>query len=148
VSGTANVTASSRIQPKITDATTDMYMPTAAMREAVRVSSAMCAEASKPVIVYCDIRRPRPKTNQNMIEPQPAPEKPELLIVSPKTYSIDWCRSGTMIRTRTMNATPAMCQYAEIVFSIAVIETLNMFTATASSIITEYVSSVHSFVFE
>src|ERR1044072_1126033 len=33
VSGTAKVTASSRIHPKTTDATTDMYMPTAAIRE-------------------------------------------------------------------------------------------------------------------
>ena len=42
-----------------------MYIPTAAMRDAWCVSSAMCADASKPVIVYCDISRPRPKTNQN-----------------------------------------------------------------------------------
>src|SRR6185436_11263921 len=137
VSGTANVTASRRTQPKITDTTTDMYIPTAAIREAVRVSSAMCAEASKPVIVYCDISRPSPNTNQNTIAPKPLPEKPELLIVSPKTYPSDWCRSGTMIMTRTMNTTPAMCQYAEIVFSIAVIVTLNMFTITAPSITIE-----------
>src|SRR5262245_21544916 len=64
VSGIANVTATSMIKPKITQATTDMYMPTAAIREACWVSSAMCAEASKPVIVYCDIRRPRPNTSQ------------------------------------------------------------------------------------
>ena len=35
VLGMAAVTASSRIQPKTTDATTDMYIPTAAMREAL-----------------------------------------------------------------------------------------------------------------
>src|SRR5215203_6979649 len=64
VLGIENVTASSRIQPKITDATTDMYIPTAAVRDASRVSSARCADASKPVIVYCDIKRPSPKTNQ------------------------------------------------------------------------------------
>ena len=34
VSGTANVTASSRIQPNTTEATTAMYIPTAAIREA------------------------------------------------------------------------------------------------------------------
>jgi hypothetical protein len=62
VLGMANVTATSRMKPKKTDATTDMYMPTAALREACRVSSAMCAEASKPVIVYCAIRRPVRKT--------------------------------------------------------------------------------------
>src|SRR5215470_6464501 len=33
VSGIAKVTATSRMKPKITETTTDMYMPTAAMRE-------------------------------------------------------------------------------------------------------------------
>src|SRR4051794_13680646 len=85
VSGTANVTASSSTHPKATETTTDMYMPTAAIRDAWCVSSAMCADASKPVIVYCDISRPRPNTYQNTMLPQPVPEKPELLIVSVNT---------------------------------------------------------------
>ena len=76
VLGIANVTASSRIQPKITDATTDMYMPTAAPRDASRVSSARCAEASKPVIVYWAISRPRPKTNQKARLPNPVTVPP------------------------------------------------------------------------
>jgi hypothetical protein len=58
VLGIASVTATSRMNPKMTDATTDMYIPTAAERDASRVSSAKWAEASKPVIVYCAIRRP------------------------------------------------------------------------------------------
>ena len=58
VSGIASVTATSRMNPKKTDTTTAMYMPTAAAREASCVSSAMCAEASNPVIVYCAIARP------------------------------------------------------------------------------------------
>ena len=62
VLGTANVTATSRMNPNTTDATTDMYIPTAAERDAWCVSSAMCAEASKPVIVYWAIRRPVRKT--------------------------------------------------------------------------------------
>ena len=89
VSGTANVTASRSTQPNTTETTTDMYMPTAAIREAWFVSSAMCAEASKPVIVYCDISSPRPKTYQKTMLPKPVPEKPELLIVSVKTYPND-----------------------------------------------------------
>src|ERR1700693_2555212 len=44
--GIANVTATSRMNPKMTDTTTDMTMPMAAEREALRVSSLMCAEAS------------------------------------------------------------------------------------------------------
>ena len=45
-SGTTNVTATSRMNPKITDTTTDMTMPHAAPIEALRVSSLMCADAS------------------------------------------------------------------------------------------------------
>ena len=83
--GIANVTPSRRTKPKITDTTTDMYMPTAAPRDASCVSSAMCADASKPVIVYWAIRRPIPKTYQNMMLPKLWPWNPELLIVCPKT---------------------------------------------------------------
>ncbi len=112
VSGIAKVTASRRIQPKITEATTEVHIPVAAIREALFVSSAVCADASNPVIVYCASSSPRPHTNQNVgldhdVVPPP---KPELLTVSVKTYESDWCRSGTMIRTATMTATPTMCQ--------------------------------------
>jgi hypothetical protein len=62
VEGTANVTATSRKKPKITDTTTDMTMPQAAPSCALRVSSLMCADASYPVIVYCAISRPVRKT--------------------------------------------------------------------------------------
>ncbi len=64
VLGIANVTASRRIQPTTTETTTAMYIPTAAIRDAFCVSSAMCADASKPVIVYCESSSPRPNTNQ------------------------------------------------------------------------------------
>ena len=46
VSGIANVTATSRTKPKITETTTDITIPTAAPRPAFRVSSERCAEAS------------------------------------------------------------------------------------------------------
>ncbi len=65
----------------MTETTTDMYMPTAAIRDAWCVSSAMCADASKPVIVYCDISRPRPNTYQKTMLPKFVPENPELLTV-------------------------------------------------------------------
>ncbi len=65
VSGTAKVTASRRIHPKITETKTAVHIPVAAMREAFCVSSAVCAEASNPVIVYCDMSSPSPNTNQN-----------------------------------------------------------------------------------
>ncbi len=56
------MTATRRMKPKTTETTTDMYIPTAAERDAFRVSSATCAEASKPVIVYCAISKPVKKT--------------------------------------------------------------------------------------
>ena len=65
VPGIANVTARRSIQPKTTETTTDVHMPVAAMRDACFVSSAVCADASNPVIVYWDISRPSPNTNQN-----------------------------------------------------------------------------------
>src|SRR5919205_3187407 len=129
--GIAKVTARRRIQPKTTDATTDMYMPTAAILEAFAVSSAMCADASKPVIVYWAISRPWPNTYQNMNAPKLWPEKPELLIVCPKTYPSDLCWSGTTISTSTMTATPIMCQYAETVFRSAVTLTRMRLSTTA-----------------
>src|SRR6476469_9409730 len=44
--GMTNVTATSRMKPKMTETTTDITMPHAAPSEALRVSSLMCAEAS------------------------------------------------------------------------------------------------------
>src|SRR4030088_1928117 len=85
VLGMANVTATSSAKPKITDTTTDITIPHAAAREALRVSSLMCADASYPVIVYWAISRPSPKTNQNTGLCQLAPESPETLIVFVKT---------------------------------------------------------------
>ena len=64
--GIANVTATRRMNPKMTDTTTDMTMPIAADREAFLVSSLMWAEASYPVIVYWAIRSPIPNTTQNI----------------------------------------------------------------------------------
>ena len=55
-----------------------------------------------------------------MKPPVRSPPKPVALTVSVKTYENDWWLSGTKASTSTMNATPAMCQYAEIVFRSAV----------------------------
>ena len=41
------------------------------------------------------------------------------------TYDSDWWWLGTKISTATITATPIMCQYAEIVFSSAVMRTSN-----------------------
>ena len=47
----------------------------------------MCAEASKPVIVYCESSRPSPNTNQNagLEKLSVALPYPEAFTVSPKT---------------------------------------------------------------
>ena len=45
-SGIANVIATSRMKPATTETTTDISRPTAAERDALCVSSDMCADAS------------------------------------------------------------------------------------------------------
>ncbi len=72
----------------------------------------MCAEASKPVIVYCAISSPVAKTYQKigLVKSIPALPKPDAFTVSLKTYPSDWWWSGTASRTITMKMTPAMCQ--------------------------------------
>src|SRR5262245_16693433 len=116
--GIANVTARRRIQPKITETTTEVHIPVAAIREALLVSSAVCADASKPVIVYCGSSMPSPSTSRNASPNEVVPSpKPELLIVFVNTYESDWWLSGTMIRIATITTTPAMCHHAEIMFS-------------------------------
>ena len=131
------------MNPKNTETTTDMYMPTAAERDAWCVSSATCADASKPVIVYWAISRPVRNTYQNTMLPKVAgadsPPQPVALIVSVKTKLNERCSSGTVARMITMTTTPIMCQYAEIVFSIAVIVTLNRFNTSAASSTIAYV---------
>ena len=63
-----------------------MYIPTAAMRDACLVSSAMCADASNPVIVYCGHQKPEAEhvAEHEAEVGRPGP-KPELLTVSEKT---------------------------------------------------------------
>src|SRR5262249_15218396 len=135
VLGIAKVTATSRTKPKMTETTTDMYIPTAAIRDAWWVSSAMCAEASKPVIVYCDISSPRPKTSQKTawLKPVTLLPYPVAFTVWPKTYPADWWWSGTTISTITITATPAMCQYAETVLSSEVMRTSKTLIRHAAS---------------
>ena len=111
--GSASVTATSRMNPKKTEATTDMYIPTAAEREALCVSSATCAEASKPVIVYWAIRSPVRNTYQKTMLPNPvapSPPQPVALTVSVKIEPNDRWSSGTSRRTMTTTPTPIMCQ--------------------------------------
>src|ERR671921_591677 len=58
----ANVIARSTNQPITADQKTDCQTPRAAPIAAPRVSSETCAEASKPVIVYCVSRKPSGST--------------------------------------------------------------------------------------
>src|SRR4029453_486173 len=134
--GSAAVTATRRMKPKITEATTDMYIPTAAEREALCVSSATWADASNPVIVYWAMRKPVRNTYQNtgLLNEVGAgsPPQPVRFRVSVKTELNERWSSGTNTRTSTITPTPIMCQYAEIVFSIAVTVTRNRFTISAA----------------
>src|SRR5262249_29143749 len=120
---------------KITETTTDMYMPTAAMREALCVSSAMCADASKPVIVYCAISRPRPNTSQKAawLNPVTLWPYPVAFAVPVKTYDSDWWWLGTKIKMTTITATPTMCQYADTVLRSEVMRTSKTLIRHAAS---------------
>ena len=126
-SGTTKVTATSRTNPKTTDATTAVTIPIAADRDAWRVSSLMCADASYPVIVYADMIRPRARTN-----PIPTPVNPESSIVCVNTNATDRCW-GTRASTATTTVTPIMCHHAETVLSWASRLTLSRFSAMCSA---------------
>ena len=109
-------------QPKMTETTTDIHMPTAAIRDALFVSSAVCAEASNPVIVYCARSRPSPQTNQKIGFDQRGRPVPEARVVDGLREHV---RERLVVvrdddEDATMTATPTMCQYAEIVFRPAV----------------------------
>ena len=79
------------------------------------VSSETCADASKPVIVYCVSRKPSGSTyHQNMLWP-----KPELFCVWVNTsLKLAWS-DGAKIRIPTITRTPATCQKTEMPFSRA-----------------------------
>src|SRR4051794_27960118 len=94
---------------------TDCQIPLAAETAASCVSSETCADASKPVIVYCVSRKPRGRTyHQNMLW-----LKPELFCVWVKTsLKLAWS-DGAKIRIPTITRTPATCQKTEMPFSRA-----------------------------
>ena len=111
--GIANVTASSRIQPKITETTTTaMYIPTAAARRVVRLLGHVGRRVEPGDRVL----------GEQQAEPEHEPERRvrEVVVrvaVARGVHRLrehvaenDWWWSGTMISTRTMNATPTMCQ--------------------------------------
>src|SRR6185312_11066530 len=130
------------MNPKITDTTTDMTMPIAAARDALRVSSLMWADASYPVIVYWDIRRPMPNTTQYIGLAKLVPWNPEKFSVSVNTKLSDLWWSGTTIRTPTMTTTPAMCHQAEMLLICASMRTPYVLIRPWSTMITLYVTNV------
>ena len=81
-------------------------------------------------------------TNVSVAVPNPV-----ALTVSVKTYENDWWLSGTTASTITMNATPAMCQYAETVFRSAVTWTFSRLITSAATRKMRYRRKMYSFVF-
>ena len=81
-----------------------------------------------------------------MKPPVRSPPNPVALTVSVKTYQNDWWLSGTNASTSTINATPTMCQYAEIVFRSAVIRTLNRLITSAATRKMMYSRKMYSLV--
>ena len=135
--GSARVTATSRMNPKTTEATTDMYMPTAAERDALCVSSADvrgCVEARDRVLGH-------QQAGQEDVPEDDAAERVRSSFAAPpgqvERLGEDEAERLVIVRDdermTTITATPIMCQYAEIVLSIAVIVTLNRFSTSAAS---------------
>src|SRR3954449_4458486 len=93
------------------------------------VSSEMCAEASKPVIVYCVSRKPSGSTyHQNMLL-----LKPELLMRSVKTVlKLAWL-SGTTTRMPMITATPRTCHHTEMPLNLATRWLPRMLMSTCSA---------------
>src|SRR5260221_14530706 len=91
-------------------------MPCADAFGAPVVSSERCAEASKPVIVYCVRITPSGTTYRKNFQPLVPPEKPELFTQWVKTNEALWWDVGPKISTRTMSAAPTTCQYADALF--------------------------------
>ena len=116
----AKVIASSTNQPIRAESATDCQTPLAADISASVVSSATWAEASYPVTVYIVSRKPTGSTYTQKNMPDVAPSlKPELLIVSVKTKSALWCRSGAKIRMAMITITPNTCQKTEMLLKSA-----------------------------
>src|SRR4029079_9856134 len=126
----AKTSASSTSQPISPEIATDCHTPLAAATEAPRVSSAVWADASYPVMVYIVSRNPIGITRiQNGKPPTAPPSKPVLLILWPKTKLALWCWSGTKISRPMITATPRTCQNTEMLLNSATSGELKMFTS-------------------
>src|SRR5690625_399501 len=113
---TANRNDSRMIQPPMAEYAIDRQMPLAAPCEAAAVSSDRCADASKPVIVYCVSKKPSGNTRNQYF----ASSYPELFKRSVKTKLRLWCWSGTTARIRITIAAPATCHHTEMLLSTAI----------------------------
>src|SRR4051794_11680112 len=98
----------------------ERQIPLAAASDAADVSSDRCADASKPVIVYCVRSRPSGSTrNQNLTSAMAPLSKPELLILVLNTQPIAWCVFGTNARIAITTAAPATCHQTEMLLMTA-----------------------------
>src|SRR6476659_4480058 len=106
------------MNPKITEMTTDQTIPLGDEVSASWVSSDMCAEASKPVSVYCALSRPTRATYSGMPRnrrPKPwLASKPVLLTVVEKTVPtlvvVCWL---SRTQTMTISDTPTTCHQTD-----------------------------------
>ena len=91
VLGIASVTASSSTKPKITEATTDMYMPTAAMREA---SASLLGHVRRRVEAGDRVLRHQEPRQEDVDEHEAA----EVLVAGPEAGRVDCLAEGVAER--------------------------------------------------
>ena len=112
VSGTANVTASSRIKPKTTETKTDVHMPVAAILDALARLLGRVRRRIEPGDRVLRHQEPEPKTNQNAGLENDGRSTPVARVVHGLREDVRerLMLSGTMMRMPTTSTTPTMCQ--------------------------------------
>src|ERR1700682_6541201 len=111
----------------------DFQIPLAEDKWADCVSSERCAEASKPVMVYCVSRKPSGRTySQYML----LPAKPELFTWLVNIHLRVWCSVGVKMRIAMIRAAPKTCHHTEILFNTACTLLLNTLNAVIRIMIT------------
>ena len=101
-----------RMKPATTDTQIEVMMPLGPLRAASCVSSVMCAEASKPVMVYCASIMPTSAT-QMTLPLKPAAGRPVLLLLREHVgHRLVW--SGAMKAARRARPTPIRCHQTQM----------------------------------
>jgi hypothetical protein len=95
---------------------TELTTPMGALQEAFRVSSERCADASKPVSVYCDMRAPQQATYAGLARTlHPSyPVAPVPSLKEAKTNLALWCVGAFAKTAMAIDVMPRECKTMEL----------------------------------